>query len=132
MRIALYLTQKPSRGRTRGFALIELLAAFIIFSVLMAIAVPLYFSSMASAEREQCREQMQAIVNAEEEYKRKAANHAYTTTLANLNIGGAPIPPCPSGGSHTIDSTSPLRIKCSYHFGSADQHGTFTPNVDNY
>jgi prepilin-type N-terminal cleavage/methylation domain-containing protein len=116
----------------RGLTVVELLATVLILSVLMAIGVPIYLNSMLLADKEQCRAQMQAIVNAEKEYQLKDANHAYLNTVTGLTVGGAPIPTCPSGGVHTIDSTNPLRVKCDYRWGQADAHGTFTPNVDPY
>jgi type II secretory pathway pseudopilin PulG len=124
-----------------GFTLVESLVMLLIFAVGMAISVPLFVSAMKDAQTKQCRANMQAIANAEEQYKIKSATvpRQYTTTLTNL-IGDFPVVPvCPNGGTYTATisngtataqngQTVPLNriiISCSF---PAD--GKFAPTID--
>jgi hypothetical protein len=94
---------------------------------------------MKDAQTKQCRANMQAIANAEEQYKIKTVPHLYTTTLANL-VGDFPVVPvCPNGGTYTAaisngvltaqnGQTVPsgrIIISCSV---SGD--GVFAPTID--
>ena len=118
--------------RARGYTLMELLAVMLIFTILLVMALVLYNSAIADSHKKACRANMQAIANAEEQYKIKADNHSYTTSLGDL--GGEILPPsCPSGGSYSasVDSNGNLTISCDYHSGQSDAHGSFRLGVDN-
>src|SRR5438128_894984 len=109
------------RNIKAGFSLMELLCVLLIIGILAAISSPLYLSAMADSERKACRTNMQAIANAEDEYKVKGASHAYTTTLSNLTSVMPGIPHCPDGGTYSIEidsTTGGLTVRCSWaaHF----------------
>jgi len=111
----------------------------LVMAVGMAVTIPVFIVAMKDARAKQCRANMQAIANAEEQYKIKAVPHVYTTTLANL-VGDFPVVPvCPNGGTYsatisngasvsqsgqTIPSGG-LLISCSV---AAD--GKFAPTID--
>ena len=86
---------------TRGFTFIESLVMLLILAIGMAISIPLFISGMKDAQSKQCRANMQAIANAEEQYKYKSSTHTYTTALTNL-VGDFPVVPvCPNGGTYS-------------------------------
>ncbi len=88
--------------RYRGFTLVETLTMVLIMGVGLAVSVPLFVSAMKDAQTKQCRANMQAIANAEEQYKIKVAGHTYTLALTNL-VGDFPVVPiCPSGGTYSV------------------------------
>ena len=90
------------RTRTRcGFSLIEVLVVLLITGIGLAVSIPLFVSAMNAAKSRQCRSYLQAIANAEEQYKIKSSGHTYTTTLSNL-VGDFPVVPiCPNGGAYS-------------------------------
>jgi type IV pilus assembly protein PilA len=124
----------------RGFTLVELLVVVLILATLMAVALPLYLSSIQDAGKKTCRANMQSIANAAQAWKVRTMAADFTTvTMANLlgDLGSTPV--CPDGGTYSIvtsgtvnDSngtavtvpTGGLGIKCS--FGN---HGGFVPGV---
>ena len=91
------------RKKTRtGFTLVESLMMVLVMAVGMAVSIPLFVSAMNDSKKKQCRANMQAIANAEEQYKIKTVPHTYTTALTNL-VGDFPVVPiCPNGGTYTV------------------------------
>src|SRR5690242_7154719 len=76
--------REMKKSRCRGFTLVEGLAVVLVMAIGMAISVPMFVSAMKDAKSKQCRANMQAIANAEEQYKIKSSTHTYTTQLSNL------------------------------------------------
>ena len=128
-----------TRSKRKGFTLIESLVMLVILAVGMAVSIPMFISAMSDAQSKQCRANMQAIANAEEQYKIKTVPHVYATALTNL-VGDFPVVPvCPSGGTYSAAisngaSTSQsgqtvpsggLVISCTVN---AD--GKFAPTID--
>ncbi|HZO87295.1 MAG TPA: hypothetical protein VFB38_03080 [Chthonomonadaceae bacterium] len=123
----------------RGWTLAEVLTVVLIVIVLMAIAMPAFQNGMSASRQSACRANMQALANAEEQYRRQSATHAYTTQVSALSKEAAGVPVCPDGGTYTITisngtataqngQTVPqggLVISCS--IGS---HGKFAPGID--
>ena len=126
-------------GTTRAFTLVEILVMTLIMAVGMAISVPLFVSAMKDAQSKQCRANMQSIANAEEQYKIKAAPHAYTTSLTNL-VGDFPVVPvCPNGGTYSVvisDGTATSQSGQTVPVGglvvscSASGDGKFAQTID--
>ena len=58
------LRNLSTRRSAKGFTLIELLVVTLILSILMAVAIPLYLSSIKDARIKTCRANMQTIANA--------------------------------------------------------------------
>ena len=89
-------------NKRKGFTLIESLVMLIILAVGMAVSVPIFVSAIADGKKKQCRSNMQAIADAEQQYKIKSSSHVYTTVLSNL-VGDFPVVPvCPNGGTYTV------------------------------
>ena len=53
-----------SRRNKKGFTLVELLVVVLILATLLAVALPLYLSSVADSSKKTCRANMQSIANA--------------------------------------------------------------------
>ncbi len=124
----------------KGFTLIELLVVVLILAILMAVAMPLYLSAVADAQKKTCRANMQTIANAVQAARIKNGASDYGTlitggvTTTNLpDILAVPI--CPNTGTYSLangssSSTATFQVKCSYGTGAA-AHGKFEPGVDN-
>ena len=133
-----------SRRNRKGFTLIELLVVVLILAILMAVALPLYLSSVSDAQKKTCRANMQTIANAEQAaYVRGSGVTAYFAGAVATNCGvGKPLsdlqaaPICPTGGVYTVvtDGTAAAGngtavptgtpvVKCSLH-------NNFAPGFD--
>ena len=126
--------------RRRGFTLVELLVVVLILATLMAVALPLYLSSVADSAKKTCRANMQSIANAAQAWKVKNDQQTFSgLTLTALNPDLGATPQCPSAGTYTIaltgtelDSngntqtipTNGIGIQCSY-----SGHNGFIPGV---
>lgn len=127
-------------GARRGLTLIDLLAAVAIMVIMMAIAAPVFLPMLTDAKESDCRANLQAIANAEEQYRRKNTTHVYTTTLSDLGQQGAGVPLCPDGGTYTVtisDGTATAQSGQAVPSGglviscSASGHGKYAPGIDN-
>lgn len=117
----MFLCKHRGKG---GFTLIELLVVVLIMGVLMAVAVPLYLSSVSDAERKTCRSNMQTIANAEQAYRVKTRS-AYTSSFADLAPDLQTDPVCPVAGSYSIAVGTPtggFTVHCT-----VGAHGSFVP-----
>jgi len=134
------------KGKSRkGFTLIELLVVVLILATLMAVALPLYLSSVKDSGKKTCRSNMQSIANAAQAWKVKGRKTDFTgLTLTDLNADLGAEPKCPDGGAYTIASTGTVKgedgttdatipsgsvgISCNHGTG-ADAHAGFIPGV---
>jgi type IV pilus assembly protein PilA len=124
----------------KGFTLIELLVVVLILAILMAVAMPLYLSAVADAQKKTCRANMQTIANAVQAARIKSGAADYGTLItggvvpANLpDLLAVPI--CPSGGGYSLangssGSAATFKVQCGFGTG-ATAHGKFEPGVDN-
>lgn len=106
------------RGKKRGFTLIELLVVVLILAILMAVALPLYLSSVADAETKTCRANLQTIANATQAYRVKMRLSNATPTMAQLLPDLQATPACPKAGTYSIASnatTDVPEITCTLH-----------------
>jgi len=95
-----------NRKNRRGFTLVELLVVVLILATLMAVALPLYLSSVADSSKKTCRANMQSIANAAQAWKvknRAADFSTLTVSALTPDLGATPV--CPDGGTYTITTT---------------------------
>ena len=127
---------KFNRRRKGGFTLIELLVVVLILAILMAVALPLYLSAIADAEKKTCRSNMQTIATAVRAYQVKNRDKTLQPTSAQLVTNGdlSADPHCPSDtaaspGAYTIavTNTGAITITCPVNGTSA--HGSFSPGM---
>ena len=119
----------------KGFTIIELLVVVLILAILMAVALPLYLSSQANAEKRTCRANLQTIANAVQASKVTNRYSDYANFIgAAVNSTNEPdlqaTPICPNAGTYSIiqgssSSNATYKVKCS-----VAAHGTFEPGVD--
>jgi len=128
--------QGNTNGKNHGFTLIELLVVVLILSILMAIAMPLYLSSVADSQNKTCRANMQTIATAVQASITKAAGTSTPLTVtgaiaagitgAALPDLGANIPVCPTGGTYALAAgvvnTAGFEVTCT-------NHGSYEPGV---
>ena len=124
----------------KGFTLIELLVVVLILAILMAVAMPLYLSAVADAQKKTCRANMQTIANAVQAARIKSGTADYSTLITGgVSTANLPdllaVPICPSAGAYSLAngssaSTATFKVNCAYGTG-AGAHGKFEPGVDN-
>lgn len=127
-----------SSGRDRqGFTLIELLIVVLILSILMAVAMPLYLSSVNDSQKKTCRANMQTIANAVQSVRVESDainyNAIISSCASSVSTAALPdlqnIPRCPDGGDYSLSAgivTGGFAVECSY-----GNHGSFEPGVNN-
>src|SRR3954466_9266496 len=94
---------KIKKNNRRGFTLVELLVVVLILATLMAVALPLYLSSVADSAKKTCRANMQSIANAAQAWKVKNRANDFTgLVMSSLTPDLGATPQCPSGGAYTI------------------------------
>lgn len=93
-------------NKRKGFTLVELLVVVLILAILMAVALPLYLSTVSDSSLKSCRSNMQTIANAAQAWKvRTRALDFSTVSLSALNADLGATPTCPDGGSYSLVST---------------------------
>ena len=124
----------------RGATMVELVGTLAIIGLMMSIVAPIFLSAMSDAKAKGCREDMQAVANAEEQYRMLSSSHAYTTNLSDLKSVNVAIPKCAQGGTYSItisDGTAKAQNGQTVPAGqiviscSISGHGKFAPDIDN-
>ena len=89
------MQSKPSMsGVTRGFTLIELLIAVVVFTVVMALAIPVYQGQVRKSRRAEARALLLDAANREHRFF--ADNAAFTATMTDLGF------PAPALSEHGV------------------------------
>src|ERR1019366_6581605 len=72
--------------KRKGFTLIELLVVWLILSILMAVALPLYLSAVSDSQKKVCRANMQTIANAAQAARVRTASADYTSIITKSSV----------------------------------------------
>jgi prepilin-type N-terminal cleavage/methylation domain-containing protein len=105
------------KGRNqKGFTLVELMVVVVIIGVLVAIAVPVYTSVQAKAERSACHANLRTIDGMSTQWQTMTgAEQSQVGEFKNLFTGKV-VPQCPTGGVYTgVDPTDKDRASCPNH-----------------
>ena len=79
------LLNRARRNRRAAFTLIELLVVVLILGILLAVAIPLYLSSVKNAAKKTVQANLKTIGQAAQAYKVK--NGSYPTEIATVAGG---------------------------------------------
>jgi len=129
-------------SRKRGYTFVEITTVTLVMAVLAGVAVALFNSAVATAQRQGCRANMQTLVNALEQYRVHDPAHRYPdkgkkgkSILKEADLAAALVPAelpglprCPGGGSYVMDppgDEQKLVLRCSIA-----AHGEFQAGVD--
>lgn len=92
----------------KGFTLVELMVVVLIIGILVAIAIPLYVSTQANAQKRACQANLRTLMGALSQYR--AEYESYPNALTNSNFNGIfikNIPNCPTNhANYNYDSTN--------------------------
>ncbi len=111
------------RGTDAGFTLVELLAVVLVIGVLVLIAIPVYVSARAVAEKRTCIHNQQILSRAAEIYLGADVTHQRSDLVGPVssshpvvveNILGRP-PYCVSGDD-PVDRDNPTASEGGYRF----------------
>ena len=91
-------------GFTRGFTLIELLVAVVVFTIVIAIAVPIYQGQVRKSRRAEARALLLDAANREQRFFADSPNPAFTATMTDL---GFPIPAVSERGNYLLSAVTP-------------------------
>ena len=98
--------------RQEGFTLIELMVVILIIGILVAIAVPVFFSARSSAEDGACQDNLRTIDGAIMTYS-AATGGGYPAAVADMVPNYLrEEPECPVGGYYTLAGAAPPRAVC--------------------
>lgn len=109
----------PAQRHTRAFSLIELIAAIILISILLALFIPAMHLARSVSQREQCAENLARLGSALHHYL-EDNNHQFPTVLdqPSWRYGGVRF--SAADGTPFLDTNRPLNQFLIYHHAAAN------------
>ncbi len=120
---------KAFHKNQKGFTLVELMVVVVIIGVLVAIAIPIFNTVQARAERSACHANLRTIDGMKSQWQMMTAAERTAVPPGSAFSGmfqGGNVPVCPSGGVYT-NATTGLetdRATCGAGAGGVGNHGT--------
>jgi type IV pilus assembly protein PilE len=111
-----------------GFTLIELMITLVIVSVLVAIAMPSYYSKVLKSHRVEAKTALLDLAGREERYYNTASPPAYTAVPVNLGYGNgaATFPMTVGSGYYTVNISN---VSATTYTITATSTGTQTKDT---
>jgi prepilin-type N-terminal cleavage/methylation domain-containing protein len=101
--------------RQEGFTLIELMVVILIIGILVAIAVPVFFSARSSAEVGACQDNMRTIDGSIMTYSAATGGGYPANIAAMVPAYLREAPECPAAAAaYTLSATTPPRAVCPH------------------
>jgi type II secretion system protein G len=79
---------KMMKRNNRGFTLVELMVVLLILGILVAIAIPIYNKTQASAQERACQANLRTIDGAIAQYMSEIGEVPASLSVADLVTGG--------------------------------------------